>query len=84
MPKKATFVSLSPFLAQSSYNPWNFLKEESYQSVFYYVNEAAFGPHLRMGVGCLDNQPCELSVPPQGTPELLGEEMGWMLNRLSP
>ena len=62
MPKKATFVSLSPFLAQSSYNPWNFLKEESYQSVFYYVNEAAFGPHLRMRVGCLDSQPCDYKV----------------------
>ena len=41
MLRKTIYVSLSPLQAQCSYNPWNFLKEESYQSVFYSVNEAS-------------------------------------------
>ena len=29
------------------------------KSVICYVSEAAFGPHLRMGTGCQENQPCD-------------------------
>lgn len=38
---------------------WNFLGDESHKSVACYVNEVAFGPHLRMGLGL-----GKLSVPP--------------------
>ena len=33
--------------------------EESNKGVFCYVNEVTFGPCLRMGVGCQENQPCD-------------------------
>lgn len=36
---KYIYLVCSPFLAQSSYNPWNFLSSESDEGVFCYVIE---------------------------------------------
>ena len=35
--------SLALFLAQNTYQPWNFLSDESDTGVFHYVNGVAFG-----------------------------------------
>ena len=33
-------------------NPWNSHSKENPKDVFYFANEVAFGPRLRMGAGC--------------------------------
>lgn len=52
---------LCPFLAQSSYHPWNCLSEECYTGVICYVSKMTFGKSLgdlRMWAGCQGNPSC--------------------------
>ena len=52
------FVLQSQFWNRAAKNLGSFW-EESNKGVFCYVNEMTFGPYLRMGVGCQENQPCD-------------------------
>ena len=48
----------SPFLAQSSSNPWHLLSYENNKGIFCYVTEGTFGKHLGMGTDGQENLPC--------------------------
>ena len=50
------YLVFVPFLAQSSYNLWNFLSDESHEGIICYVTEMTFGKHLRMGTVCWGTQ----------------------------
>lgn len=55
------FVLQSQFWNRAAKNLGSFWEERN-KGVFCYVNEMTFGPYLRMGVGCQENQPCDLRV----------------------
>ena len=59
---------MSPFLAQSSPNPWHFLSPEHYQGVFCYVSEITLGKHPGIWTRCQWSPPLvtgwKLAVPP--------------------
>ena len=77
--------SLALFLAQNSYQPWNFLSYESDTVVFHYVNEVPFGPGVLQFMGLPKSQTqlsnwTELNWRREKTNFLQGGERGWRLN----
>lgn len=54
--------SLSLFLVQGSYNPWNCLNVKRVKDVFCYINEVTFGKHLRKGAVSQGHQPWNWTV----------------------
>ena len=73
------------FWAHSSPNPWNVLVIRAIKVSFCSVNEVTLGPHLKMGGGCQENQPCDWKVATfSSTPShLWGGARVWRLNQSS-
>ena len=56
---KKYIFGLHPSFWHRAPKTWNFLCDESYKGVFCYVIGLTLEPHLRMGAGCQENQPCD-------------------------
>lgn len=62
--------------------PLEFLSYGSDKDVFCHVNEATFGPCVRMKAGCQGNQSSDKRVGTSvSLPDLRGGEMDWRLNQ---
>ena len=80
---KKYIFGLHPSFWHRAPKTWNFLCDESYKGVFCYVIGLTLEPHLRMGAGCQENQPCdqktETFLPAL---DLQERDWGWRLNHL--
>lgn len=56
---KYIFGLHSNFQHRTLKKPLNFLTDEWYKGVFCYITEVNFGPDLKIGAICQENQPCD-------------------------